>query len=153
MKKRMKKKIPRSLRRLFPQIKECVDSTSPHDVFVTAGDCKNARKMEGDACAMARAVVRQEKADGALIGMAYSYIIKGDKATRYQTSHAIGREITSFDRHEDFQPGEYRLSAVSPSQRLGKRPSGPRGKDTGGHEKGRKVHKETVNVRSFRRAG
>jgi hypothetical protein len=155
MKKKARNPVPRSLRRLFPQVTEVTDSREPVDIYVSAGDAKNGRQMQGDECAMAKAVVRQTKADGAVIGISASYIIKGTKAIRFKTSTSIGREITSFDRHNDFQPGEYRLGPVSESQSLGtshtKRephsgPSGPK-------DQHRIVHKETVNVRSFRKAG
>ncbi len=155
MKKAIKKKnrVPRSLRKIFPQVTECKDSRTPVDIHVTTGDSQTARKMEGDACAMARAVCRQTKADGALIGMAYSYIITGSKAVRFQTSNAIAREITSFDRHEDFQPGEYRLSAVSPCQLLGKTSKRATPSSTSGPKDQRRiVHKRTLNVRSVRGA-
>ena len=54
--------------------------------------------------------------------MGYSYVIKGEVATRYTTSVAVGREITSFDRGGGFEAGfDYKLSKVSPANQLGAR--------------------------------
>jgi hypothetical protein len=48
---------------------------------------------------------------------------------RYKTSVAVGREITSFDRHHEFATGnDYLLSNVPPSSRLGRPRGGPDGK-------------------------
>ncbi len=55
-------------------------------------------------------------------GLEATALLKGDTATRYKTSAAVGREITTFDRHTDFAPGvNYKLSRVSPGSKLGKR--------------------------------
>ena len=68
---------------------------------------------------MATAAKRQFKADAAIIGLSTSYIIKGGKATRFNTPVRIGREIVSFDRNKDFAEGSYTLIPKAKSQRLG----------------------------------
>ena len=77
-----------------------------------------------------------------------SYVIKGKSAIRFATPERVQREIVSFDRHQDFAPGEYHLTPKSPSSRLGKshrcekrRPGGA------GKTPKRKVHKSNVRVR------
>jgi len=108
------------IQRHFPQVKSVVDATEGLLINVTEKDNKDAVPGDTDNCALAKAAVRERQADGAIIGVAYSWLIRGTKATRYKTSNTVGREITSFDRHHDFATGQnYRLSPVSPANRLG----------------------------------
>jgi hypothetical protein len=136
--------------KLFPGVKRVVDSRTSLEVHVGEVDCKSAQPNEPDDCALARAVKREYKADGVIIGIGGSYIIRGDRAIRFQTTGSVGREITSFDRHHDFAPGVYRLSKVSPSRRLGTRPGHRKG-DHHSKEKNQRVLKthRTVRVRSI----
>ncbi len=109
------------IQKLFPQVEEVVDSTKTVAISVKENDSKKATKKDPYSCALARACVRQKIADAAIIGIGYSYLIKGRKATRYKTSTSVGREITSFDRHHDFAAGNnYLLSKISPTNRLDK---------------------------------
>ena len=111
--------LPRSVRRLFPNVKFAVDADSAIDVSVNAKDCKDAEKLNPSECALARAAKRELKADGVIIGLGASYVIKGDKAVRYHTPESVQREIVSFDRHHDFAPGDYHLPPKSPAVRFG----------------------------------
>lgn len=135
--------IPRSLHRLFPKLKTIENSDKSIVVSVSSKDCALGKKLESSECALAKAVKRQYKADGAVIAMHNSYIIRGTHAIRFHTSEAVKREIVSFDRHNDFAPGDYKLSPVSPSARRGYRPD-PRKRSGKEH---RIVHKKTVRVR------
>lgn len=92
-------------------------------ILLTVTDADNAvgRKKEAKNCALAKACVREGKADGAIIGISFSYLVKGTTATRYRTSVTVSREITSFDRHQHFEPGRnYRLGKIGPTTRLGR---------------------------------
>lgn len=142
----------RFIRRLFPKVTLVRDARKHVEVSVNNADCgKGALKNDPAECAMARAVRRQFKADGAAIGIGSSYIIKGNVATRYTTPPSLSREIVSFDRHSDFAPGVYRLSPVSPSRRLGRQRPGEReGKKTGERRMNRITHVGTVRVRTWR---
>lgn len=101
------------------------DAKSPLVITVTKADSAGGSKKDPNKCALAKACIREKHADGAIINIGVSYIIKGKVATRYLTSAAVGREITSFDRHHDFAAGKnYRLAAVSPGRELGVRPRG-----------------------------
>jgi hypothetical protein len=111
--------LPRSVRRMFPQVKFAVDADHAIDVSVNAKDCKEAEALNPSECALARAAKRELKADGVIIGLGASYVIKGDKAIRYHTPESVQREIVSFDRHHDFAPGDYHLPPKSPSVRFG----------------------------------
>ena len=138
--KRKKITLPRSVHRLFPQVKTAYDATDAIEVSVRPKDCQDAETLNPMECALARAAKREHKATGAIIGMATSYIIKGTTAIRYQTPQSVQREIVSFDRHGDFSPGEYYLYPKPQGARLGaewRRPPRPSGPKT----QKRKVHK------------
>ena len=120
-KKRVNQKqpAPRSIRRIFPQVKYIKDADKPMEVNVRKSDCSTAIPFDSTECALAKAAKREYHADYAVIGLASSYIIKGDTAVRYRSGQSVAREIISFDRHNDFAPGEYNLTPYSPSLRLG----------------------------------
>ncbi len=108
------------IKKLFPSVKSVSDAKRSLVVAVTKADVAHADKKDPSGCALAVACKRMRHADAALIGLSYSYIIKGAKAVRFKTSVAVSREITSFDRHGDFSPGDfYVLSKISPSVKLG----------------------------------
>lgn len=110
------------VRKYFPQVNQVVDAKDTIEVSVTKKDSKSAKPKDPSQCALAQACCRELKADGAIINMGYSYVIKGEVATRYTTSVAVGREITSFDRGGGFEAGfDYKLSKVSPAAQLGAR--------------------------------
>jgi hypothetical protein len=120
------------IRKYFPQINRVVDATKTIQIRVLKRDNDSGRKNDPERCALAKACIREKIADGAIIGIGFSYLINGRTATRYKTSVAVGREITSFDRHHDFAEGScYCLSKIPPSGRLDTRqkhsgPSGPK---------------------------
>lgn len=147
------KKAPRSIRRAFPQVEQVIDAKSPVIVHVTDKDCKNAEPLNPAECAMARAAKREFKVDAAVIGLSSSYLIKGKKAIRFNTGEAIAREIVSFDRHSDFQPGTYTLVPKSRTdsfkyhKEYDKKRVDNRGKRS--HQPKRKYH-HTAKIREFR---
>jgi hypothetical protein len=146
----MKSTALRMVQRHFPKVEKIVDADEGVAVKVTKRDSEKGRKKNPDQCALAKACVRELKADGAIINVAFSYVVTGKTATRYQTSIAVGREITSFDRHQDFEPGTYLLSKVKPSARLGaSKQSGPSGKhQTTPWKMPKHIHKhQTENIR------
>jgi hypothetical protein len=107
------------VRKYFPHVNKVIDARRTVNVSVTKVDSKLGRQKNPADCALAKACVRHG-ADGAIINIGYSYVIKGEVATRYKTSVAVGREITSFDRHHDFAAGrDYKLCKPCPSSRLG----------------------------------
>jgi hypothetical protein len=114
-----KVKLPRSISRIYPNVKVCVDATKPVEVSVNRADCKMAKRLNPSECALAQAAKRELKVDGVVIGMSTSYIIKGDQAIRFSTPNSVRTEIVSFDRHQDFAPGDYYLTPKSPANRIG----------------------------------
>ena len=115
-------RVTRKIREAFPQVIEVYDALEGVRIDVSAKDRKGAEPQRPDACAFAKAACRTLKADGAYIGLKSSYVVFGKKAVRFSTPVTVSREIVSFDRHEDFASGVYRLSQVSPSQRLPRAP-------------------------------
>ncbi len=139
-----------TVRRYFPDVDEVVDSTKSLRVTVKENDIYHGKRKDPKNCALANACVREQVVDGAIIGISYSYLIKGHKATRFKTSTSVSREITSFDRSGKFEEGvNYTLSKVAPCSRLGAKPpgpSGPKGKNPRKHV----VHR-TSNIRVMKK--
>lgn len=129
--------LPRSLRTLFPNVEFAVDASKPVEISVDAEDCKKGKKLDPTECALAKAAKRELHADAVIIGMNTSYIIKGNQAVRFSTPESVTREIVSFDRNQDFAPGDYYLNPKSPTARLGVK------QNLGGKNKTakRKIHK------------
>jgi hypothetical protein len=108
-------KPPQSLTRLFPQVQRVVHAKKPVNVEVRPRDCAEGKKLMTNECALAKAAKRQFQADGVAIRLSDSYIVKGKTAIRFSTPETVKREIVSFDRHQDFASGIYRLSPAKPS--------------------------------------
>ena len=142
-------KPPRSIIQAFPNVTKCTDARCPVAIEVTKKDVAKSTSGDPGNCAMAKAICREWKADSAVIGLSYSYVIKGNTAVRFTTPESVRREIVSFDRKHDFAPGGYHLAPISPAQR--RRPSGPRKRAS--HKAKRRVfHAETLSVRNMKRA-
>lgn len=109
----------RKVQKYFPQVKTVRDSTRSIGVRVTKADTRKSRKGDVAGCALAMACKRELMIDGAIIGLKSSYLITGKVAVRYHTPESVRREITSFDRHGDFDIGEYHLGPVPKTSRLG----------------------------------
>lgn len=146
MRKKQKSHVPRALRRLFPHLKSVVDAAAPVSVTVTKGDCDRAEALNPAECALAQAAKRQFHAEGAVIGLGSSYVIKGNKAVRFATPERIRREIVSFDRHRDFRPGSYNLVPKAPTSRLGATHLDPN-RPHGSHNQPRRVFRRSDGVR------
>jgi len=138
--------LPRSLRRLFPDVTECFDSDRVADVHVKAVDVRKSNPLHPSQCAMAQAFKRETHAEGAIIGIAYSYLIKGKTAFRFKTPTAVQREIVTFDRHHDFQEGHYYLVPPSPAARLGTKKGSKTSGPSGSNRAQRLIHR-TARIR------
>lgn len=115
------KNILTRLHKYFPEVKYVKDSKKSVAVSVKKKDLIGARRKSAYSCALAKACLREQHVDGALINIGFSYLIRGNTATRYKTSVAVGREITSFDRHGDFACGkDYILGKIPRSMRIGR---------------------------------
>lgn len=134
------KRLPRALREMFPEVKYAIDSDHVVEISVGQKDCKDAKKLNPAECALARAAKRELRADGVIIGLASSYVIKGKKAIRFATPESVKREIVSFDRHEDFAPGDYYLTPKSPTAQFGSQKRTPNPDMIGTRPSRRKMH-------------
>jgi len=136
------------IQKTFPGVTRIVESKSPVLITVLEKDINKATKKDPNNCALAEACKRSLSVDGAIIGLTYSWLIKGAKAIRFKTSESVAREITSFDRHHDFAEGKnYRLGPISPSSRLD-RPIPPRVKTRTITGKKLNQRHHTANVRA-----
>ena len=106
------------IRAFFPEVDRVVDSTKSLNISVKECDVKKAKSLEANDCAMAHALERELKCDGAIVRPKVAYIIKGNMAIKYCVPESVAREIVSFDRNHDFRAGEYQLSAVYPCRRM-----------------------------------
>lgn len=107
------------IQELFPNVRRVRDAKRGVTIRVLPEDSTKGRRKDPQSCALARACVREHIADAAIIGVGSSWLVKGRVATRYKTSTGVGREIVSFDRHQDFAAGaDYRLSRIPPSCRM-----------------------------------
>lgn len=140
-------KPPRSLTRIFPQVKQVVHAKTAVKVEVSPKDCTEGKSYQTSECALAKAARRQFKADGVAIRLTDSFVVQGDTATRFKTPESVKRELVSFDRHKDFASGTYYLSPAPPIW------ANPNKKPSSGHNKGdrrstpRIVHR-TIRVRT-----
>lgn len=115
------------VQKLYPKVTVVVDAAEPISVTVTRADSDSGHSLEVTECALAIACKREFKLVGAIIGLSFSYLIRGTTAFRFHTPTSVAREITTFDRHHDFAPGTYSLRPVTPVHRLGVRTGRPRG--------------------------
>lgn len=111
--------LPRLIKERFPQVKTVSDAEGPIRVSVTRKDQAGSNPLQPDSCAMARACKRELDVDGAIIGVGTSYIVQGTNVVRFCTPVSLAREITTFDRHGEFAAGEYSLSRMNPSRKIG----------------------------------
>lgn len=140
-------KLPRSIKRMFPNVETAVDATRPVEVSVNRRDCKIAEKMNPSECALAKAAKRELNADGVIIGISTSYVIRGTQAIRFDTPESVRREIVSFDRHQDFAPGDYYLTPKSPSDRIGADSRRNKNKTGGKYKSARRKMHHSARVR------
>jgi len=120
------------------------DAKRPLEVYVTPNDIKKARKKAPDRCAVAVACRRQEHVD-ARVFVTRAYIHNGNGIwNRYMLPMPLQKEIVSFDRGGDFEPGPYKLRPPKNTERLGKRRSPKR---KAHRNKNKRVYAKTVGIR------
>lgn len=107
------------VRKFFPEVKTVVDASRNARIEVTSKDEATSRKKSHKGCAMAVACKRKFHLDGVIISVNRAYLVKGDKARRFQLPPSVSREVVSFDRGGGFEPGDYELSKVGEGTKLG----------------------------------
>ena len=134
------------VKKFFPNVKTVVDANHNARIEVTKSDETKANKKSHKTCAMAVACKRKFHLDGVIISANRAYLVKGDKARRFELPPSVTKEIVSFDRGAGFEPGEYALAKVGPTHRLDA-PKGPtKGKAHGG-DTARKFRHKTGGIR------
>lgn len=118
------------VQQVFPNVTKVVDATKDTQVEVTKRDTNSATVRNHKACAMAVACKRKMDLDGVIMSVSTAYLIKDNKATRYKVPPSVAREIVAFDRNASFEPGEYKLTAISETAKIGI-PRGPAPKSGG----------------------
>lgn len=86
------------------------------NLHISAADIKAAKSQDPALCAAARAAVREiPNCIAARIHLGRAYILQKDKWLRFKTPEALRGEIIAYDRGGKFQPGDYELTPMSPS--------------------------------------
>jgi hypothetical protein len=126
----------RVVQKFFPQVTIIEDASECVAIEVTKHDDKIAQKKDHKTCAMAVACKRKLGLDGVMISINTAYLVKGTTARRYHLPQSVAREVVSFDRGAGFAPGQYQLSKVPKSLRLGTKQRNKTGRGkTGGADK------------------
>jgi hypothetical protein len=108
------------IRRYFPAVITVEDARKAAIVEVTESDNSHADVKSHRTCALALACIRFFHADGVIIGLTTSWIVRGKVATRFKNAATVSREITSFDRKAGFDAGKYLLTPATETSRLGR---------------------------------
>ncbi len=136
------------IKKYFPRAERVEDADKPVIVEVTTADVNAAEVKSHSTCALALACKRYFHADGVIIQLTTSWVVRGKVATRFRNAGTVSREITSFDRKAGFDVGFYLLTPSAPSNKLGlERSYDPVRKSKGG--KGKHAFRHyTRNVRT-----
>lgn len=94
-----------------------VDAIKPTWFEIGAEDISYALRKNGDYCAAAMALCRDDKIEDAFVHLSRAYV--HNRWVRYLTPANLRRELIAFDKRGVFKPGSYRLGAPSPTCRLG----------------------------------
>lgn len=95
-------------------------------LHISQADARIGGVKSPGTCAAALAAVREVPNCTAArihLGRAYIFNKKADQWVRYKTTEALRSEIFAFDRGGKFQPGEYDLRPLSPTDLLPKKKS------------------------------
>lgn len=111
----------RNVRKFFPNVMSVSDADDDAFVEVTHADVKASSKKDHNGCAMAVAAKRQFHATGMVVSPTTAYVVKHDKAIRFQLPPSVQKEIVSFDRGGGFAEGNYELHRPAKSNRIGAR--------------------------------
>src|SRR2546430_6561396 len=108
-----------NVRKFFPDVVSVTDADENAYLEVTAEDVKHSAKKDHNRCAMAVAAKREFKASGVVIAPTVAYVVKHNKAVRFQLPESVQKEVVSFDRGSGFAEGKYHLHAPAKSMRIG----------------------------------
>lgn len=104
--------------------KKVVNAKKRVTLTISEADARTGASKEPNACAAAKAAMREVPncVEARIhIGRAYLLDKHQNKWVRYKTSDALRSEIIAFDRGGSFEPGDYDLIPLSPSDLAPKR--------------------------------
>ncbi len=99
------------------------DSDKELTIKILPRDVKAGAHKNATACAAAKALIREGLCQEAKVHINRTYLLEGDVWKRYETPPALRTEIVAFDRGGAFEPGEYKLRPIPPSDKAGARPA------------------------------
>ena len=83
---------------------------------ITARDIARGKPKDTHRCAAALALKRVLGADDVDVRVTRTFVEKDGHVTRYETPEKLRFEAKTFDRGGKFEPGDYELKPVAPSQ-------------------------------------
>ena len=95
-----------------------VDATAPLMLEVKQSDIDRAVPKNSKVCAFARACERAMPVEAAFFFKSTAWLEYKDKIVRYRLPNSMQKEIVSFDRSRQMEPGVYRLSAIGKNKTL-----------------------------------
>lgn len=96
-----------------------VDAMKPRWFKIGNEDIQYAIRKNGDYCAAAMALCRDDAIEDAFVYRGRTYIRYHNRWVRYMTSPQLRKALEEFDKKGVFDPGTYRLGAPTPTARLG----------------------------------
>lgn len=106
--------------------KPVMDAKRSIKLIITDGDVSAADRKRPEKCAVAMSCLRTTHAKEVRVHLGRVYVRNNDHNwQRYMTPKCLRSEIIAFDRGGSFAPGEFVLSAPSPTRQTGKRQGTP----------------------------
>lgn len=85
-------------------------------LHISAADVRKGNTKDPGACAAALAAMREiPNCVAARVHLGRVYLLQKDKWLKFKTPEALRGEIIAFDRGGKFEPGDYDLRPMSPS--------------------------------------
>lgn len=104
--------------------KPVINATRRVTLHISAKDTRVGNVKDPGACAAAKAAMREIPNCTAArihLGRAYIFNNRKDQWMRFKTTDPLRTEIIAFDRGGKFQPGEYDLRPLSPTDLIPKK--------------------------------
>lgn len=127
------------------------DAKSRVVIEVSRQDISSGKSKAPEACAAARACLRQiPHCTEARVHISRTFLKIGKEWFRYHTPEGMRLEIAAFDRGANFLPGVYVLTPMQPAKQTGRaQGSRPKNKPMGGKGKKRPFQHRLEGVRTF----
>lgn len=118
-----------------------VDANKKIVLHILPKDIAKGNTKDPGACAAAQACMRQLGASAARVHIGRTYLKLKDKWLRFHTSKSLRTEIVAFDRGGVFEPGDYLLSPLPPSDRPAGKRQGTKDKTSRDSRRGKTLRK------------